>query len=172
MNLWLRLLRIIIGALTGRRLGMFDTSDLAFRVWPHDLDLNVHMNNARYLSLMDLGRTDLIIRTGLHKVMLREKWQAVIGGTTVRFRRPLGPFQRCRLTTRLLCWDDRWIYLEQQILTADGQLACAALVKAVFIRQGSRVSPAETVASAGITTPSPEAPDWVAAWRSADGLSP
>lgn len=161
MNLWLRLLRIIVGALLGRRLGMFDTSELRFRVWPHDLDLNIHMNNARYLSLMDLGRTDLIIRTGLHKVMLREGWQAVIGGTTVRFRRPLKPFQACRLTTRLLCWDDRWLYIEHRITTADGTLACAALVKAVFIRKGSRVAPAETAARAGVTTPSPAAPEWV-----------
>lgn len=161
MNLWLRLLRIIIGALLGRRLGMFDTSRLAFRVWPHDLDLNIHMNNARYLALMDLGRADLIIRTGLHRTMLREGWQAVIGGTTVRFRRPLKPFRRFHLTTRLLCWDDRWLYLEHRITTPDGALACGAVVKAVFLHRGRRVPPAETVARAGVTAPSPSAPDWV-----------
>lgn len=161
MNLWLRLLRIIIGALFGRRLGFFETSELSFRVWPHDLDLNVHMNNARYLALMDLGRADLIIRVGLHRVMMRESWQAVIGATNVRFRRPLKPFQRFRLTTRLLCWDDRWLYLEQRITTPDGALACAAVVKAVFIRKGARVPPAETAARAGLAGPSPAAPEWM-----------
>ena len=30
------------------------------RVWPNDLDTNAHMNNGRYLTLMDLGRFDLM----------------------------------------------------------------------------------------------------------------
>ncbi|WP_404378797.1 thioesterase family protein [Caenispirillum salinarum] len=165
MNLWLRLLRVIVGALLGRRIGLFKASALTFRVWPTDLDLNVHMNNARYLSVMDLGRTDLIIRTGLHKLMLRHKWQAVIGGATVRYRRPLRPFQRFHLSTRLLYWDDRWIYLEQIITTPDGAVACSAMVKAVFTAGGKRVDPAETVAAAGHDAPSPEVPGWVQAWR-------
>lgn len=168
MNLWLRLLRIIVGSLLGRRIGLFEASRLRFRVWPTDIDLNIHMNNARYLSLMDLGRTDLIIRTGLHRLMLRHKWQAVIGGATVRYRRPLKPFQPLRLSTRLLFWDDRWLYLEQRITTADGATACVALVKAVFIHGGTRVSPADTIAAAGHDTPSPAVPDWVTTWNTMD----
>src|SRR6185503_3961101 len=34
-------------------------SNLSLRVWPNDLDLNIHVNNGRYLTLMDLGRMDL-----------------------------------------------------------------------------------------------------------------
>lgn len=169
MTLWLRLLRILVAALVGRRIGLFDPSVLRSRVWPTDLDLNVHMNNARYLSLMDLGRTDLIIRTGLHKPMLRGRWQAVIGGATVRYRRPLAPFRRFTLTTRLLFWDDRWLYLEQRIATADGRTACVGLVKAVFLKDGARIPPAKTLAAVGETAPSPPVPEWIAAWRDVDG---
>ena len=32
------------------------------RVLPNDLDLLWHMNNGRYLSLMDQGRVDLMVR--------------------------------------------------------------------------------------------------------------
>jgi acyl-CoA thioesterase FadM len=165
MTLWLRLLRIIVVALLGRRIGLFDASALRSRVWPTDLDLNVHMNNARYLSMMDLGRTDLIIRTGLHRLMLKHKWQAVIGGATVRYRRPLAPFQRFQLTSRLLYWDDRWLYLEQRITTMNGDTACVALVKAVFIHQGRRISPADTIAQAGYDSPSPAVPAAIHAWE-------
>lgn len=78
------------------------------------------------------------------------------------------PFQSFRLNTRLLFWDDRWLYLEQTITTADGTIACTALVKTVFIHSGARVSPAETVAAAGFTAPSPSAPAWVALWSAVE----
>ena len=45
------------------------TSVLGFLVWPNDLDVNVHMNNGRFLSIMDLGRFDLSFRTDLGRAM-------------------------------------------------------------------------------------------------------
>ncbi|WP_375731226.1 thioesterase family protein, partial [Azospirillum sp. B506] len=69
MNLIFRLLAVAVAAIysawRGRRTGLLEPSTLRFRVWPTDLDLNLHMTNARYFSVMDLGRTDLAIRVGL-----------------------------------------------------------------------------------------------------------
>ena len=42
-----------------------DESRLSFRCLPTDIDFNIHLNNARYLMLADLGRIDIFIRTGL-----------------------------------------------------------------------------------------------------------
>ena len=65
MNLWLRLIWVVIAALSGRRVRLpQDPSRLMFRVWFHDLDPFRHMNNGRYLTIMDLGRTDLMLRSG------------------------------------------------------------------------------------------------------------
>lgn len=56
MNLWLRLLWLIVTAKARGALVLPEgVSIVTFRVWPHDLDLSVHMNNGRYLTLMDLG---------------------------------------------------------------------------------------------------------------------
>ena len=43
------------------------------RVWPNDLDTNAHMNNGRYLTLMDLGRFDLMTQCGLVGTVLKKK---------------------------------------------------------------------------------------------------
>ena len=56
MNLYFRLLLFMIRVRFRSRLGIWDTSHVTFRVNPLDLDLQRHMNNGRYLSLMDLGR--------------------------------------------------------------------------------------------------------------------
>lgn len=66
MNLWSRLLWLVATVRLRGRLGApFEVSRLPFRAWAHDLDTSLHMNNGRYWTLMDLGRTDLMLRMGL-----------------------------------------------------------------------------------------------------------
>lgn len=169
MNLLLRMIRVVVAALLGRRLDILAESVLHFRVWPNDLDVNLHMNNGRYLTVMDLGRTDLMIRCGLAGPTVRNRWMPVLGATSVRFRRSLGPFRRYRLRSRLLCWDEKWLYIEHLVETPDGGLACRAVVKGLFRARGGNVSPAELLAAAGVPRlPSPPMPASVAAWIAAE----
>ena len=86
---------------------------LALRVWPNDIDFNFHMNNARYLSAMDYGRMHLLARAGLLEPILRSRWQPLVGAVWVTYRRSLPAFARFTLTSRLVCWDERWFYIEQ-----------------------------------------------------------
>ena len=68
---------------------MFDESRLTFRVLPNDLDLNLHMNNGRYLTFMDLGRVHLLAQNGLLAHIRRACWMPVLaaaGGTVVIMR--------------------------------------------------------------------------------------
>lgn len=166
MNLWLRLLRVLIGALFGAPVGLLDASRLSFRVWPTDLDPNIHMNNARYLALMDLGRVDLMARSGLLRMALKRRWQPVLGGSAIRYRRPLRPFQRFTLATRLLSWDDKWLYIEHRVETAGG-LAAVAVVKGLFLGPGGPVPTADILAAHGPVPPTAP-PAWATAWRDLD----
>src|ERR1700722_18624748 len=104
MNLLFRLIRTVLFALLGRRVDPMAGSMLHFRVLPFDMDPNIHLNNARYLGIMDLVRLDLIIRAGFYRILLRERWGLVMGGCLMRSRRQLGPFQRYRLGPRVIRW--------------------------------------------------------------------
>jgi acyl-CoA thioesterase FadM len=143
MNLIFRFLRVFISSLMRSRMGPLESSSLSFRVLPTDLDLNLHMNNARYLSFMDLGRTDLLLRVGLLDVVRQERWRPVVGSIDIRYRRPLRPFQNFRLRSRLLCWDEKWLYLEQWIESARGVHAIAT-VRGLFVT-GKGSVPSRTV---------------------------
>ena len=58
MNLYLRLLLIW---LRNWRSGIAHHQHVArtsFRVMPHDIDMFGHMNNGRYLQIMDVARVD------------------------------------------------------------------------------------------------------------------
>ena len=168
MNLLFRLIRIVFAAFLRPRLDMLDTSELTMRVWLNDLDLNLHMNNGRYFTVMDLGRIDLMIRTGVARWMWRQKWTPVVGSETMRFRRALKPFQRYRLKTRVLCWDERWVFLEQRFETAAGELAALGIVKAILTAERRTLRPKEALKIMGMLRRSPPMPPAVKAWALAE----
>ena len=168
MNLIFRLIRIVIAALMGQRLGLLDTSEVRLRVWPNDLDFNLHMNNGRYFTVMDLGRIDLMIRIGVAHEMWRRKWTPVVGSETIRFKRALKPFQSYRLKTRVLCWDERWVFLEQRFETMEGELAALGIVKAVLTAERRTMRPKEALKLLGMLRRSPAMPPAVKAWALAE----
>lgn len=161
MNLWIRLLKtVLLLVLKPRRIDISGESRLYFRVWPNDLDTNLHMNNGRYLTLMDLGRFDFVARCGLGIPTLRRRWFPVLGSLSIRFRRSLRPWQPFELRTRLLGWDTRWIFMEQD-LHSEGQLVARALLKGVFLHKGQPVANEKVLALGGFRRESPELPDHV-----------
>ncbi|WP_334176396.1 acyl-CoA thioesterase [Pseudoxanthobacter sp.] len=155
MNLWLRFLRVVMAAFLSRqRLAPEAVSALTMRVWPTDLDLNFHMNNGRYLTLMDLGRIDLLMRAGLARAILARRWMPVLADAQIRYRCSLGPFRRFRLETRITGWNEHSVFIAQRFVIASGPeagvLAAQASVRAVVLDRGRKVPVAEIFALSGI----------------------
>lgn len=164
MNLLFRLLKVVLATFLRAKLAPLEASTLSFLTWPNDLDTNLHMNNGRYLTLMDLGRFDLIVRGGLWRVMRAQRWMPLVGAALIRYKRSLQPFQRFTLSTRLLGWDDKWFYIEQRFLRGD-VLVAVGLVKALFRGAAGNVPPPEVMRAAGHPNlTSPALPESLAAW--------
>lgn len=163
MNLIFRLLCVLWGAWRRPGIQAMDASAVVFHVWPLDLDINLHLTNSRYLALMDLGRTDLILRSGMWKIMKRERLAVVLGGAAMRFRRSLAPFARFTLTSRVLGWDERWVYVEQ-VFTGPQGVACSAVLRAAFLKNGKVVLPETLFAELLPGVAAPLLPDWVRPW--------
>ncbi|HYH80493.1 MAG TPA: acyl-CoA thioesterase [Longimicrobium sp.] len=167
MNLLFRLVWVALASLRRARLGTLDESTVRLSVLPGDLDLNGHMNNGRYLSLMDLGRVDLLIRLGIVRAMRVHRWSGVVASVAVSFRRALDPFARYELRSRLLCWDERWLFMEQRF-TRGGELAAYAVVKLQFSSRAGRLPPREVVKATGSALESPPVPQAVLEWQDAE----
>jgi acyl-CoA thioesterase FadM len=162
MNLLVRLFWVILKTWQARRRGILDASELKFRTWFHDLDLNLHMNNGRFLSLMDLGRFDLMARCGLLRTVFRHRWIPIVGAVHITYRRPLAPFQGFTLRTRVVAWDEKWFYIEQVFSVGD-RLHAKALVKATLKERDGTVPSGRIVAMLGEDISSPILPsEWQA----------
>ena len=163
-----RLLRVVLAGLLRPRTGFLDECTIELRVWPNDLDSNLHMTNSRYLLAMDVGRWDLAVRTGLWRELLRRRWFPVVGSATLRFRRPLDPFQCYRLVTRLVAWDERWCFIEQRF-ERDGHVHAVGRVKALFRGREGQVRSADLLSAAGYPeAPSRQMPEAIRLWLEAE----
>ena len=156
MNLIFRLIWISLTSRFRSRLAPTDEGRITLRVLPTDLDLNFHMNNGRYLSVADLGRVDLIFRGGLFGIMRRKGWYPVMGSIKITYLRSLNVFERYELTTRIVGWDDKWIYMVQRF-ERGGHVIAHGVMKTLFMSKTGRVSTAELAAELPMTT-SPEIP--------------
>lgn len=82
MNLYLRLLWTLLRTRRLPRIDVRDELERTFRVLPNDLDINRHMNNGRYLTMIDLMVIEYFARTGFLNVLLKNKWRPVVGGSS------------------------------------------------------------------------------------------
>ena len=139
--------------------------------WPWDIDLWMELNNGRTLTLFDLGRIPLALRTGLWPALRRNGWGIVVAGNTTRYRRRVQAFQRIEIRSRCIGWDARWIYLEHAMFVRDECTSHVLIRGAVTSKQGM-VAPERVIAAMGHDVASPPLPDWVRAWAEADHLRP
>lgn len=175
MNLYIRFLIVFIASFFRPRVtDILKGCSVRLRVLPNDLDTNMHMNNGRYLTLMDLGRLDLVLRTGLMRMMVRQKSVPVLGSVKIRFRIPLHVFEPFDLETRVICWDEKWVYLEQRFIVVKGPkagaVAAIALLKGGFYdRRKKTTVPTQALLDAlGMNMQSPSFPPYIADWQKAE----
>lgn len=141
------------------------------RCWPWDLDPWIELNNGRTLTLYDLGRIPLAVRTGLIGTLRKNRWGITVAGNSVRYRRRIKAFQRFTMVSRAVGWDQRFIYMEQSMWRG-GECCNHMLVRSAITGPGGIVAPAELLAAIGAPTDSPALPDWVQAWIAADATRP
>jgi acyl-CoA thioesterase FadM len=145
-------------------LGVLDEDTVRMRVWPNDIDLNLHLNNARFLSLMDYGRTHLLARNRLLEHIIRSRWMPLVGAAWVTYRRSLPLFSTFRLSSRMVCWDERWFYIEQTF-TGRAGLVAVGWVKGILRNAHGNVQPQGVIEGVAPGLLSPPMPDAIAAWN-------
>ncbi len=168
IKLYGRMIPAAARGLRQTRLDAAQTVSSRFRVLPHDIDINLHLNNGRYLQIIDVNRMEFLLRIGVAQIILDRRWKPILGSTTIQFRRELRLWEQAIASTRLVGWDSRWVYLEHRIETLGGRSVAIAMAKAGFRCKRAWV-PIETLRSAlHFPIPDMELPAHVDAWRTLD----
>lgn len=167
-------LRLILKTREARRQGPIDvlgTHVTHHLCWPWDLDPWVELNNGRTLTLYDLGRIPMAIRTGLIGLLRAQGWGITVAGNSVRYRRRVRAFDRIEMRSRVIGWDARFFYMEQAMFVR-GECTSHMLLRSAVTSAEGIVAPARVMEASGRATVSPALPDWVEAWIAADARRP
>ena len=141
MNLYFRLIFVILNAF--RRSTIVESNlynEITTHVMPNDLDINLHMNNGRYLTICDLTRVDLFVRSGLAKVMLKNNWHPIVAANSMTFIRPLSLFDKIKVTMEITHVDEKFFYSVHNIYKK-GALVAEGTSKAVVIGKKGSLNP-------------------------------
>ncbi|MBC8319432.1 MAG: thioesterase family protein [Bacteroidetes bacterium] len=168
---YLRLLKLLATKKTRKKLVIGDESVLPMRVCLVDIDPFMELNNGRHLTMMDFGRFDLALRSGLISVVKQKGWGLAVAGASVRYRHRLKLMQKYTLHSQVVGYDDRWFYFHQKTIR-HGKVHSAALIRTAITSKNGIVKTRVVLETMGYDNINPTVPDWVAAWAAADELRP
>lgn len=148
----------------GKRVGHYDVVSTRFRVLPTDLDILRHMNNGVYLSIFDLGRFDLLHRSGIWQIFTERGWYPVVASETITFRKSLQLWQAFTVESRLIGFDDKAVYMQQRAVVG-GEVYAEGFIKGRFLRRAGGTVPMEELLDAVGRPPSDlQLPAWLVRW--------
>lgn len=164
MKLLLRLFWLLVSQAKRSRCSVLGPCITELRVWPNDLDVNLHVNNGVYLTYADLGRVDLMLRADVFSKIRKNGWYPVVASESIQFRKSLKLGQRFTMTTRLVGWADYSLYIEQVFKRQDEHIA-TLMIDAIFLsKAGGKVAVKELLEMADMTEDSPELPNKFQQW--------
>ena len=165
MKLFFRLLFVFLTARFRPPCAVLGPCRTRLRVWPGDIDVLFHVNNGVYLSMLDVARVDMMLRSGAFGRFGARGIYPVVAAQTIRYRRSLRLFERFEVETRVVGWDEQAFFVEHTFLRRD-EVVAEAVVRVRFLaRRGNKPAAADVLALLEIPGPSPALPPFVAAWN-------
>lgn len=171
MNLWLRLIFELATWRFRSKLTWNQVGKRTFRVWPSDLDVFNHMNNGVFLTLADVSRYDLGLRSGAWQQWKKLGWYPVVVAESINFRKSLTPWMKFDIESRVIGWDELAFYFDQRFVV-EGEIYTQAIVRIRFLKRARGIlTPQEVIdGMGGWTGARPELPKWVSDWSAAIAL--
>jgi hypothetical protein len=152
MTRWLRFVLTFLRALFRPKAQLQEEQTLQFWTWVTEADLS-YINNSSLLVYFELGRIDFLCRSGLVYWCVKSKIFPVIASGHLNFLRPLKRFQKLELRSRIVFWDENWIWMEQNLSTkirGESKPVSKFLLKVAFRKDKSRYSVFKVLEGSGL----------------------
>lgn len=135
LGYWLRIIRTAIAHQYKPRItDLSQEIEMCYRVWPHEIDYNGHMNNSRYCIATEAVRVAYMIRSRFMGAFVRNKWIAPNVSQHMAFFRPLNAFQKFKVTCNICHVDDTMFYLFQKIIVKE--VVHAVMLTKILVKSG------------------------------------
>jgi hypothetical protein len=130
-----------------------------------EIDFNLHKSNSTYFADVDISRAHLVCTlfakgiekmrggTSLYAGPMSRRFGLALGAVSCNFRKQVAPYEQYEMWSRLLSWDDKWVYIVTHFVRKD------AAKPRSFSLYPPDSDASESPEFAGIGTPGVEATD-------------
>ena len=109
----------------------YEKVSLPLRVMPWDCDANFHINNGRYLTIMDVARMQLYLGGGVIRAMMKNNWVPVVTSSHLLYRRSIDIFVKYELSSQFVGRTDKFLIVEHRF-NIKGETAVLSYVALAF----------------------------------------
>lgn len=117
---------------------------------PLEIDMYLHKSNSTYFLDLDLARTQMVSKV-FQKLFMSyydnefsefkgKKFSnypyVPVGLVQCLFKKEIKLFQRYTISSNVLAWDDKWLYVLLKFVVSNNKLAAVAVTKYVFKKNG------------------------------------
>lgn len=123
---------LLLSVAGGSRKSVLEPDKVTYRCWPADIDRNGHMNNAKFLRVVNYARRRFWTLNGMWGCVRDRSppTNMVVTASTIRYRREIRCYARYAVVTRLLYWDKASFFIEHRFEgLEDGFVLAVSLVK-------------------------------------------
>ncbi len=111
---------------------------------PIECDMYLHKSNSTYFSDLDIARTDfmcfILKKAYLYYNKKNGRYPFTpVAKVQISFKKEIKPFQRYTVNSRIVAWDDKWIFVLSKFMINDPKS-----VKRAIIQGDSKSIPAKT----------------------------
>ena len=164
MNLYFRMVIVFFKIWLGHKKSWEKESTLSFRVYPFDCDINFHLTSARYVGFADLGRIHLLGQMGVFSKFLKRRWFPFASGTEITYIRPIKPFQKFTMRSKITSWDEKYVYIEH-CFEVDNKVMAIAIFRGLFVKDRNIVPMNDIVSLGGADPFSPPPSKTMDQWK-------
>ncbi|KOH00418.1 uncharacterized protein DI49_1128 [Saccharomyces eubayanus] len=119
--------------------GCFSYTKLDTYASPFECDFYFHKSNSTYFEELDISRGGLMCKI-FQKLMLNSKHYPYIPVANVftNFLKEIKPFQKYSVTSRIICWDEKWIYVMSRFTIKNGTVLCSLSLTKYVLKEGRK----------------------------------
>ncbi len=99
--------QVILGSI--KKVPITSPYSVAFRCWPIDIDIFMHLNNASYFRVAELARWRMFPQSNMKKL---SGTMFLVVKQDIKYIRPILPFQNYVVNTKLTVSEDKWLIHE------------------------------------------------------------
>ena len=159
----LRFIYVLLKSLLTRTKALDEDFELRFWAIPFiDTDFS-RLFTQTYALYMGLARWNFLFNSEFRKAALKKAWVPVTTAETMRYKKSVMAFNRVKLITRMVHWNERRFYLEH-IFYVNNEVYAHTYVEGLVRSPKGHLKPQEAFLSLGVTRQSPPMPEKLQGW--------